>query len=114
MKQSTSKVSKCVVVQGITLRDCVYIAVKQLNSETAPAAFLQEYKSLLKAPGPGHPNIVQIMLAEVLEGTDNVHDSIQRFGFIFPLAMGNLKELLRDLLKQLSLLKLRSTTFMES
>jgi serine/threonine protein kinase len=78
------------------------VAVKRLNSETAPAAFLQEYKSLLKVSSPGHPNIIQTISAEVREDATNKHGIIQRFGFIFPLALGNFKELLRGSLETIT------------
>jgi serine/threonine protein kinase len=45
------------------------VAIKRLKSETAVAAFLQEYKSLLKVSSPGHPNIIQTIAAEVREDT---------------------------------------------
>jgi serine/threonine protein kinase len=78
------------------------VAIKRLKSETAVAAFLQEYKSLLKVSSPGHPNIIQTIAAEVREDTNAKHGSIQRFGFIFPLALGNLKELFRGSLETIA------------
>lgn len=59
-EQGISKVSeRMFVLCTFALISCVQIAIKRLNSETAPAIFLQEYKSLLKAFGSGHSNIVQ-------------------------------------------------------
>jgi serine/threonine protein kinase len=75
------------------------VAIKKLKARTPADHFLQEYKSLLKITEPGHPSIVQTIMAYIGEEEMGAEGSIQSFNFVFPLALGNLKELLRGSLQ---------------
>ncbi|XPS99137.1 Non-specific serine/threonine protein kinase [Ascochyta lentis] len=89
--------------KGIKKGKTFKVAIKKLKFATPAALYLQEYKSLLKVAEPGHMNIVQTILAYISEENSGEEGRVQRFNFVFPLALGNLKELLRGSLKDSSL-----------
>lgn len=68
----------------------VKLAVKKLESDTPVEQFLLEYEALEMTRTSGHPNIIQVLQAFLLE-----EGGTQTFNFLFPLAAGNLKQLLR-------------------
>jgi len=50
---------------------------------------------LSKIAVPGHPNIVETMFAYIREDGTSMGEGTQCFNFVFPLALGNLKQLFR-------------------
>lgn len=65
------------------------LACKRLRHVTTPTQFYREYQSLQSANRLHHPNIVQMIAAFRFE-----EDRVQYYNFLFPLAIGTLKQLL--------------------
>ncbi|KAF2830436.1 hypothetical protein CC86DRAFT_161523 [Ophiobolus disseminans] len=67
------------------------VAIKRLKPSTSMTDFLRENRSLSRTAVPGHANLVQQVLAYVIEDPGG---KSQIFHFVFPPALGSLRQLL--------------------
>ncbi|KAF5548340.1 serine threonine kinase [Fusarium phyllophilum] len=86
--KSDTTLGQHLVVVGNETDGC---AVKRLHESTSAEQFWAEYLSLKRLKSLNHPHLI-----ETLSVLREEIDTKQRFSFVFPLALSNLKRLFRD------------------